>query len=93
MADHDGWCQCPLLRFAAEMERLAKYGMVASADTPDHLVIAALRERYGCRGPRGDICPWTRQYPGLRLESDRNVPLLHSRPATPLDKSEERQYL
>ena len=74
------------------MERLAKYGMNATADTPDHLVVAALRDRYGCRGPRGDMCMWARQYSSLRLEPDRSVPLLHARPG-PMDRSEERQYL
>jgi hypothetical protein len=60
MADHAGYCPCPVLRAQAEVERLPTLGMeMVGMDVSRSLVIAALRERYGCRGPgRITICPW-----------------------------------
>jgi hypothetical protein len=68
MADHDGWCACPLLRVQAEIERMAADGMLATDSvqgrmlTAVPLVVGRLRERYGCRGPeRNGFCPWSDQ--------------------------------
>jgi hypothetical protein len=78
MADHDGYCACPLLRAAAEVERLAQIGMKLDGyDAARHLVVAALREKYGCRGPRKvALCPWSAAVPYGRSVStdDQGVP-------------------
>lgn len=82
MSDHDGYCACPILRIAAEMERLAGYGMIAEAsgyNGPEYLVIAALRDRYGCKGPRGGYCRWySIAGPGLKLKPRDDVPVVKS---------------
>ena len=85
MADHAGWCQCPVLRFAAELERLAGFGMVADAasdylDGPRHLVIASLRQRHGCRGPEKGRCPFDHMLSGVKLKARDDVPLLQRKP-------------
>lgn len=58
MADHDGLCRCPALRVQAEIERLTTLGVVPESDVMRSLLIARLRERYGCRGPVFGSCRW-----------------------------------
>jgi hypothetical protein len=79
VSGHAGYCPCPVLRAAAEIDRLARMGMVFDGnETARHLVVAALRERYGCRGPDDHMmsCPWDRAAGMFSrgLKPDRDVP-------------------
>jgi hypothetical protein len=87
VADHDGFCKCPILRLAAEMERLAGCGIIPQTALENGaglasyairaIAIGSLRQRYGCRGPHGieGSCPY--QFVGVGdLVTDPNVPLL-----------------
>ena len=72
---------CPLLRTAAEEERLLQAGIERegrSFDSPvEAILVGRLRREYGCRGPRrrGE-CRWQPWRGGsLRLRDD--VPLLN----------------
>jgi hypothetical protein len=83
MTDHQGCCEgCPVLRQAAVVERLARHGMVLGGGrfgkeaSCEAIVIATLRDEYGCRGPRSGSCPWNHVFHGLELSPREDVPLL-----------------
>jgi hypothetical protein len=87
MSDHAGFCDCPVLRYAAATARLAKHGIVAEdgdviSGVGRILTVAMLRDEHGCRGPgRRPVdgvpqCPWDSMFHGVKLKCDENVPLL-----------------
>jgi hypothetical protein len=85
-SDHAGWCSCPILAAARVLGELAETGMRMNAhySAAEPYVIAALRERHGCRrGQRGvSECYWASalRYTGV-LEWDKSIPEV--RPRTP----------
>jgi hypothetical protein len=89
MSDHAGFCECPVLRFAAVTARLARHGIIAEdgdmiSGVGRVLTIAMLRDEHGCRGPVTGLraipeCPWDSIIHGMRLKCAEDVPLL--RPA------------
>jgi hypothetical protein len=71
-------CECPVLRFAAETERLVGMGLeVGGYDAVKHHIIAAVRQRYGCRGPGWNgWCPWN-VVVGMSVAPSYRVPEVH----------------
>ena len=83
MSDHDGYCRCPLLRWAAEVERMAALGIEVDThlQAAPHIVVGILRDKYGCRGPvqtgpQAGRCRWEAPFgaPHLTLGFSRDVP-------------------
>ena len=74
--EHFSQC-CPVLRWHAEVQRLAEHGMVLEFDAAQPLLIGRLRERYGCPGP-GNLtrCPWWMPV-GRSLWTDPAIASLH----------------
>jgi hypothetical protein len=68
---------CPVLRTAAEEERLLQAGIMREGwNLMEALVVGRLRREYGCRGPnRYGVCRWHRGGPGT-LQVRQDVPLL-----------------
>lgn len=80
MTDHAGYCECPVLRAAAEIERLRAMTGVELGEFSDvgtALIIGSLRDRYGCHGPRRlDGCYWQAAMffrSGLQLSRVREI--------------------
>lgn len=76
-SEHAGWCDCPVLAAHAEVQRLATLGLVIDGfDLVRSYVIAALRERHGCRRQRGGYCYWDMAvgHGGNTLRADESVP-------------------
>lgn len=71
MSDHDGFCKCPVLRMAAEMDRMAGCGIIPEGAEE----AGAFRQREGCRGPSGGHCPFD-THMALGLTTDSKVPLV-----------------
>lgn len=92
-----GRCECPMLRMAAEAERMAECGILpdddvnAARDRIAAIHVALARERYGCDRKPGDWrCPleWAGALrSGLVL--DPNVPLLKR----PVDDKQDHRYI
>jgi hypothetical protein len=86
--EHDNGC-CPILRIAAESERMAACGIIAAKDGEylassriDAINVAMIRERYGCAGPRAELfggCPY-RNANVNGFTTDPKVPLLRPPP-------------
>lgn len=60
-SDHAGWCACPVLAAHTEIQRLTRLGLIVDGYDPARAyVIAALRERHGCRRGQEGVrhCYW-----------------------------------
>jgi hypothetical protein len=89
-------CDCPLLRMAAEIERMAGCGIVpAEGDSAMERRVAAiaigkLRNERGCSGPSfGGACPHYYTKWDVDLTVDPNVPLLRRK----VDDKQGHKYL
>jgi len=75
-------CECPLLRMAAEIERMTGCGIVAAdGDTAMErrvtaIAVGRLRDEHGCPGPKHSVCPYYYTKYDVDLITDPNVPLL-----------------
>lgn len=57
-------CACPLLRMAAEIDRMAGCGIVPSDGDAamerrvTAIAVGRLRDEHGCPGPKTNVCPY-----------------------------------
>ena len=86
MSDHAGWCECPVLQYAAEVERLAKHGLIAEQEferrrcRPRYRPVLGRARR---RGPdRNGHCRWD-MFNTLKLRVSDDVPVLKRRGERP----------
>lgn len=91
-SQHAGWCACPILAAHAEVERLAKLGLTISDYNPARTyVIAALRERHGCRRGQSGGPGWCYWADAVSIagdmQFDNRVPLI--RPQRPGENTGE----
>lgn len=88
-------CECPLLKFAAQTERMAGWGIVpadgrdAVSTRINALTVGHLRAEHGCTGPRFNTCRYYYSSHGSSLVTDPNVPLLKRK----LEDGQDHKYL
>jgi hypothetical protein len=85
-SEHAGWCSCPVLAAARVVGELAETGILVSGyyTAAEPYVIAALRERHGCRKGQAGVtgCYWASAVRSAGvLKWDERIPDI--RPRTP----------
>lgn len=94
--NHRDKCDCPLLKMAAETERMAGFGIISADDELaaqrriSIAVIGQIRAGRGCMGPKTDgNCPYAASVWNTPLTTDPNIPLLRR----PIDDGQDERYL
>lgn len=73
-SDHAGWCACPILAAHAEMQRLSGLGLEITYSHTVAYIIAALREKHGCRRGQKGGPGWCYWYDAVSAASGNLVP-------------------
>lgn len=91
----DDLCDCPLLKFHAQTERMASQGIISDggdnsvSSRVNAITIGILRQENGCAGPRFNTCRYYYSAHGSNLMIDPNVPLLKRK----IDDGQDHKYL
>lgn len=88
---------CPLLRVAAEQERMAAVGILPDEDGWSFnnrikaIQVGVMRDRDGCKGPQPGYyaCPLANSQATVTYHPDPNVPLLRRK----VDDGQDDKYL